>query len=194
MKTFTHILKHLLMILVLTFCFCTVAHAEVYWFELNTSYSNNKESATLTAEDSSGRTVWTYRSGAYPAGELSNFSLILKDYYVYLVENGAIKSFDFYTGRVKWTNYDFQGSPASGCYTFSSSGKLYISGYYGPDLFVVDTDGRTLCRVNELTPGSYWPDGMWWSGGDNLSVHYYSNSKTFTFNVLNYFGRKDGIY
>ena len=120
--------------------------------------------------------------------------MILNNGAVYLVECGSIKSLDFFTGRVLWTNSDFGGAPAEGCYPFSSSGKLYISGYYGPDLFVVDPSGRTVCRVNELCPGSYWMESMWWYGGDDMRVYYASDSTLFTFNVLDYVGRMDGIY
>lgn len=173
--------------------FCLTARAETYNFELQKSIKNNYESATLTARDLNGQTKWVYYGGSYPATELSHFSLILNDGCVYLVENGSIKSLDFFTGAVKWTNSDFGGSPAEDAYTFSSSGKLYIAGYYGPDLFVVDSDGKTICRVNSLLPGSYWLSNMWWYGGDDMRVIYDSDDHLFTFNVLDYFGRMDGL-
>jgi len=207
MKTFRTILRYMFLAFTLTLYLSTAVHAETYRlalnaavhaetyrFTLDTSYLNNYEYATLTAVNEAGQVVWTYYSDYYPAAELSHFQMILNNEYVYLVENGSIKLFDFYTGRVKWTNSDFGGSPANGCYVFSSSGKLYISGYYGPDLFVVDTDGTTICRVNELCPGSYWIDSMWWSGEDEMCVHYSSDQTLFTFNVLDYFGRRDGLY
>lgn len=197
MKASVGIVRHLLLILALSFCFSicfsTSVHAETYWFTLDTKVEDNWEHATLTAENAAGQVVWTYNSGWYQAAELSNFQLILNNGYVYLVEGGSIKLLDFYTGKVKWTNSDFGGSPAKGCYAFSSSGKLYIGGYYGPDLFVVDTDGNTICRVNQLCPGSYNMRSMWWYGGDDMRVIYDSNSVLFTFNVLDYFGRKDGL-
>ena len=175
------------------FLFCLTAHAETYDFELKTSIRNNYETATLTARDQRGQTKWVYFGGSYPATELSHFKMILNDGYVYLVENGAIKLLDFYTGAVKWTNYDFGGSPAENAYEFSSSGKLYIGGYYGPDLFVVDRNGKTICRVNSLLPGSYWLADMWWYGGDDMRVIYDSDHHMTTFNVLDYFGRMDGL-
>lgn len=195
MKAFTRILKHFFLFLTLTFCFSSVVHAETYHLNLRTSYENNLEHATLTAKNDAGRTVWTYNSGYYPAAELSNFHLITNDDdgSIYLVENGSIKCLNFYTGRVEWTNYDFGGSPTDYSYTFSSSGKLYIAGYYGPDLFVVDTNGRTICRVNSLSPGLYNVTDIWWYSGDYMRIAYES-SYMITINVLDYFGRKDGIY
>lgn len=187
-------LKTLLLVSLLTLYLGMAVHAETYNFNLKTSYSGNYESAVLTAKDMSGRTVWTYYSPSYPATELENFTLITNNGYIYLVENGSIKLFDFYTGAVKWTNSDFKGSPAPDCYEFSSSGKLYIGGYYGPDLFVVDTDGKTVCRVDSLCPGSWWIDDMWFYGGDDMRVHYESDGTLFTFNVLDYFDRRDGLY
>ena len=185
--------KAFLLTALLTFLICMAASAETYNFTLSTSISNNQESAVLTAKNLSGQVMWTYRSGSYPAAELSNFSMILNDGYVYLVENGSIKLLDFYTGAVKWTNRDFKGSPTENSYDFSSSGKLYIAGYYGPDLFVVDRDGNTIARVDNLQPGSWWLSDMWFYGGDLMRVYYESDSTLFTFNVLDYFGRMDGI-
>ena len=168
-------------------------YAETYRFNLNTTIQNNLESATLTAEDMNGRIVWTYNSPAYPVTELDNFRLITNEGYIYLVEAGTIKLFDFYTGKIKWINPDFMGSPTEDCYEFSSSGKLYIGGYYGPDLFVVDRDGKTIRRVDSLCPGSYWISDMWFYAGDDMRVYYESDSTLFTFNVLDYFGRMDGL-
>ena len=190
-KTF---FRTLLINLAVTFLLSLTAHAETYNFNLQTTISNNMESAVLTATTLSGSKVWTYYSGSYPAAELSHFALMTNNGYVYLVENGSIKQLDFFTGNVNWTNSDFKGSPAKEAYTFSSSGKLYIAGYYGPDLFVVDTDGTTIARVNQIDSSSYHLDSMWFYDGDYIRAHYDSNNTFYTFNVLNYFGRMDGLY
>lgn len=191
-KSFCAILLSLLTLM----ASAVIAHAETFHFDLDTSYANNMEYAVLTATDLSGTVRWTYTSDYYPAAQLSHFALVMNDHGgIYLVEDGAIKAFDFYTGNVKWTNPDFKGSPAKGCYAFSSSDKLYIAGYLGPDLFVVDKDGSTICRVDELLPGSYWPVSMTFEGGasDNMTIHYESDGRDFTFNVLDYFNRRDGL-
>lgn len=173
--------------------FCITSYAETYNFTLRTSINNNYETATLTACDLSGNTKWVYYGGSYPAAELSHFNLLVNDGCVYLVENGIISSLDFFTGEKLWTNPDFKGSPAADAYTFSSSGKLYISGYYGPDLYVIDKDGNTIARVDSLYPGEYWISNIWFYSGDNMRIIYDSSSHLYTFNVLDYFGRTDGL-
>lgn len=169
-------------------------YAETYYFNLEINNSTYYESAVLTATDTRGNVKWTYRSPLYPQSQFSHFALVMNDHgSIYLVEDMNIKAFDFYTGKVKWVNYDFRGHPTNEAYAFSDSDKLYISGYYGPDLFVVDADGKTVCRVEELDHGSWWIDRMFFSGGDNMTVHFSSNDKYFTFNVLDYFKRRDGL-
>ncbi len=192
-KSFCAILLSLLTVM----ASAALVHAEMYHFDLDTSYdSSGMESAVLTATDLSGNVKWRYYSDGYPGAQLSAFSLVMNDHgCIYLVEDGVIKAFDFYTGDVKWENRDFQGHPANGCYAFSSSDKLYISGYLGPDLFVVDKDGTTVCRADELVPGSYWPTKLYFadSSSDYMTIHYESDGRDFTFNVLDYFNRKDGL-
>ena len=174
--------------------FSSSAFAETYNFQMKTTFTDGKESAVLTAKDTAGNVKWTYYSDSYPAAELSAFSLILNDHGgIFVVENGTIKAFDYYTGSIKWENPDFKGSPAKDCYAFSSSDKLYIAGYYGPDLFVVDADGKTVCRADSLVSGSYWADEIYFSGGDNMTIHYASDDRSFTFNVLDYFDRRDSL-
>ena len=195
MKVIGGLFRRFVLLVVLAAAFALPVRADdYYYFDLDVSNSNNQESAVLTATDTSGNVKWRYQSASYPITQLSHFALVMNDHgCIYLVEDGAIKAFDFYTGNVKWTNRDFQGHPANGCYAFSSSDKLYISGYFGPDLFVVDKNGQTVCRVKELDPGSCWIDRMYFSGGDNMTVHFGNPDKNFTFNVLDYFNRRDGL-
>lgn len=121
-------------------------------------YSDPMEYATLTACDRNGNTVWTYLSDLYPVGQLDFISDIggNADRY-YIVENGSILAFDMNTGTLLWKNDDFCGSPAgTDCAAFDEAGNLYICGFFGPDLFAVDSNGNTICSKDYLHNDYYW--------------------------------------
>lgn len=121
-------------------------------------YSEAMEYATLTAYDQNSNTVWTYRSELYPIGQLDTLSDIGSnaDRY-YIVENGSILAFDMNTGTLLWKNDGFCGSPAStDCAAFDEEGNLYICGFFGPDLFAVDSNGNTICSKDYLHNDYYW--------------------------------------
>ena len=71
------------------------------------------------------------------------------------MEAGDVVALDLGTGYERWRNRDFGGSLATGVFVFSSSGKLYLSGYLGPDFFVVDKNGRTISRVKSMSLAEY---------------------------------------
>lgn len=121
-------------------------------------YSDPMEYATLTAYDQNGNIVWTYYSNLYSVGQLDVISDIGRnaDRY-YIVENGSILAFDMNTGMLLWKNDDFCGSPAgTDCAAFDEEGNLYICGFFGPDLFAVDANGKTLCHKDYLNYNYYW--------------------------------------
>ena len=192
----------MMLMFILSFMYLITVSVQADYFTFN--LNDRGTSATLTAIQD-GRTIWTYDSGYVgPNSELGNFSHVIlnndssntsRDNRVYLVQAGTILCFDMLTGEILWKNADFGGMPADGCWTFSSSGKLYIGGYYVPDLFVVDTDGTTKCRISSIASSDYyWPYEMWFDHGDYLSIRYYSNEKVYTFDVMNYLGRIERSY
>lgn len=133
--------------------------------------------------------VWSYETSGYPAAQLSHFSLLdVWNENAYFVEDGSLVCLDRDNGSLSWINTEFKGSPASGCYRISSSGKVYLSGYDGPDLFICDSQGNTLTRVGSLKEGSYWPYKMQFTGNNNLMITYESDESSFEFDVTDYFG------
>lgn len=114
------------------------------------------EHAVFTGLSPQGEAVWTYETGTYPAAQLD----IINDIGAYnggyyLVENGSIRVLNIADGSTRWVNSDFGGS-ASGS-VFDSNGTLYLCGYLGPDLFIVDADGNTIKQIDSLDLDYVWP-------------------------------------
>ena len=119
-------------------------------------YSSTDESAVISGTDQAGNVVWTYETGTYGMTQLYRISEIgvFGDTY-YLVEDGAVIALDRSDGSVKWKNEEFAGGGPA--FDFGSDGNLYLCGYLGPDLFVVDPDGNTVYRKESFNSDYYWP-------------------------------------
>ncbi len=131
---------------------------------------DNMEHAAIVGTDSNGDVVWTVKTDEYPRAELSSFSDIgiLEDQYFY-VENGKVVSLDKETGEKNWENSDFGGAPSQYCHLITEDGKIYLSGYYGPDFYAVDKYGTTLGRIEKVDENCYWPSSMSVTG-DQLTI------------------------
>ena len=131
---------------------------EATWVQFTHYIDSNEpvESAIVTGYDDDAQVVWTYETGNYDMTELERVVEIgvFEDRY-YLLEGGSIVALRVSDGEVLWTNSEFCG--ASPCFDFMENGFLFISGYYGPDLFGVDKDGNTLVRIECFDTNYYWP-------------------------------------
>ena len=111
----------------------------------------------IKAVDANGNQVWSYATGSYGLTELDTISemgTIAGQYY--LCENGAIIAFDYETGEILWRNEQFEGAIIA--FDSDPNGNLYICGYYGPDLFIVDKSGNTVKRIESISNHEYnWP-------------------------------------
>ena len=111
---------------------------------------------TYTKKDSSGKEMWTYQSGEYPVAELNTVEfLTVADGKVYLNENGTVIALNKDTGETVWQNPDYKGAMSAFC--MDREGRLYLAGYYGPSLCVIDKDGSTVKKVDSFGDGYIWP-------------------------------------
>lgn len=122
------------------------------------------ESAIISGMTEDGEVVWQYETGEYQVAQLASVEEIgwYNDMY-YFCELGTIIALKPQTGEVIWKNIDFGG--AGICYDFDEQENLYIAGYFGPDLMIVDKNGQTLKRCTMLDNEKHlWPYKMEYAG------------------------------
>lgn len=111
---------------------------------------NDIESATITAVDYNGNTIWQYDTQKYECAMLDRVSEIgINEDHYYLAEDGAIIAFDLQSGKLLWKNNEFGGSCSS--YAFDESGNLFMCGFETPDFFAVDKTGKTLSIIQSFS-------------------------------------------
>ncbi|MBO5348777.1 MAG: hypothetical protein J6A89_03030 [Clostridia bacterium] len=145
--------------------------------QLQTGRLNYDEYAVLHAYDKDGNEIWKYKTGTYAMTELERIQLLDSEdeaEYVYIVEGGTIVKFNKQTGDIIWKNSDFGG--ASVTYTFDEQDNLYIAGYYGPNLCVINKDGKTIKKLEDFPSKDYcWASYMGFSDSGNLEIVYEMN-------------------
>ena len=100
---------------------------------------SSSERGEISGISAQGDVIWQYVTETYPRTELDRVNDIgTFDGRYYLVEGGTVKAFDLGSGSVIWSNDEFTGCAYGS--DFGEDGTLYVCGYYGPDLFVVDVD------------------------------------------------------
>ncbi|MBQ7033376.1 MAG: PQQ-binding-like beta-propeller repeat protein [Clostridia bacterium] len=114
-----------------------------------------------------GSVLWEFTTPAGPMTELS----VLSDIYrngnaVYLSAHGSFYALDVFTGELKWKVNDVG---ASNSIVFDAYGNVYISGYYGPNVMAVSSNGNLLYREADASYG--WVDTLEIEG-DILRIHY----------------------
>ena len=141
--------------------------------ELDMEYTRDAtEIGTLTAYDAAGKALWEYVTEAFDATELEQVQSLGagKDGWLLLC-GGELRCID--EGEVVWVNTDFGGAGA--CWNFGPDGKLYLAGYYGPHLMVVDENGKTLRRWETFDSRIYWPADLWLAEDGMVELTFYSD-------------------
>lgn len=130
-------------------------------------YDDSGEYGIFIGKTDKGNTVWVYETKHYEPTELDQIVDIgLKNSIYYLSEAGKIITLDLRTGNILWENSDFGGAGIS--YTFDDNGILYVCGFYGPDLHIIDQNGITIERYEEFVVDGiryYWPYEMKYKDG-----------------------------
>lgn len=127
-------------------------------------YENSKEYAIIEGVDASGNIIWIYETGKYDATQLSRVSeLGIKDDVYYFVDDGAVVALSLEDGSIIWKNADFGGSGMD-C-AFGPDGTIYVTGYFGPDLFVLDSRGNTVKKIDTFNSDYFWPYEVEYANG-----------------------------
>lgn len=124
--------------------------------------------STVTCYDAESKVVWEYKTPEYQLSELEPVTEIgiYGDLYIFN-EAGTIVALDAATGNVKWKNEDFRGRSATAI--IDESGNIYACGWYSPDFFMVDANGKTVKRIETFDSDYYWPDSIV-KEGDKIKV------------------------
>ncbi len=78
-------------------------------------------------------------------------------------------------GEALWANEGFGGASIS-CLIDKRNGNVYLCGWYGPDFYACDCEGRTLANFRTVAEGFYWPSAMSWNGPDELVIYYHGGA------------------
>ena len=148
-------------------------------FERN--YTDGMEQAVITGYDGSGAVLWTVQTSSYPGTQLPNCCDVgIENGKYYYVEGGTVITLDLRDGSRIWENPEFRGSTC--CHVMDENGTLFICGYYQPDLFVVDKDGRTISRTERFREGYNWPHQIELHDGI-LTIWYEQNGESLQVRV-----------
>ena len=116
------------------------------------------EYARITGTDDRGSQVWSLETTHYQLSQLDRVSDVgsWQGRYYY-VEDGTVVALNIADGSVLWTNADFGGCPAGKAATLiEENGTVYLCGFFGPDFFGVNAQGKTIQRMDTLDPDYYW--------------------------------------
>lgn len=122
--------------------------------EMEKYYDDSMDHAIIHAYRG-GEEVWTRELTPQQSTELEAFSElgVVDGLYLYS-DVGTVTALDLATGELVWENSDFGGA-ASG-FDWDEQGNLYLSGYYGPDFFMMNTAGQTIQRIDSLHEDYFW--------------------------------------
>ena len=174
--------KFIAMLLGIVLCISSASFAyadgEWYNFKKQVVTEDGKCHAVIQAYTEDGEFVWEYATEEGYLTELDAISEIYQDRgTAYFTAHVTLYALDIASGDTKWTH---SGVGGSNQLCFDKYGNVYVSGYYGPNVVVVNTDGERLYIDND---GSYcWVDKLE-IVNDVLNIHY----------LLDDMGNDDGV-
>lgn len=137
----------------------TTAPMLVQTIEFERVYADSEEYAVITALDADGETIWQQETDCYAVAQLDSVTEIgMWNDRFYYAEGGKIVALNRETGEMLWENEDFSGYPAGkdACLILDD-GTIVATGYFGPDLTVVDKDGKLLAYLDTYDTNIFWP-------------------------------------
>ena len=151
-------------------------------FEIENDSENLKEKAVISGLNMAGGTVWTYVTKEDFIGQVDSLTEIdnFDGKYIF-VAFGDVICLDVATGKELWVNHDFKGHGISWT-TNPSADTLYMCGYFGPSLFVMDINsGKTINRVTNKNDDFYWAYEIKYVSDNRVDVTYESNETVKSF-------------
>ena len=118
---------------------------------------NGSEYAAIQGFDTAGNQLWVVTTALLPLSQLDRVTDIgrYEDRYYY-IEDGAVMALNVVDGSLLWKNPDFRGAPLKDCVFIGQTGRIYLSGYFGPDIAVIEPDGSTA-MIKALSDEYFWP-------------------------------------
>lgn len=110
--------------------------------------------------DRNGNIIWTYETQREVSPQWSSIEYFGDhDGIVYLNELGTLKMLDFQTGKVLYTNSEYQGGPSIN--RIDGDGNIYLYAMTGDMFFVSDKKGNTIKKIQlakyDDGTGLAWP-------------------------------------
>lgn len=129
--------------------------ADVVLIGYETEYNDNGETCTVTASKD-GQKIWEYEAKTDTVTELDGVGYIATaNGIVFIQDDWQVLALDENTGNVIWKSNEANGFSVSANAYDPVTGKIYLSGYYGPTLIGFDKEGNKLeCNADT---DSYWP-------------------------------------
>lgn len=117
---------------------------------------------TVDAKDENAKTLWKKSFEKVMVGQYDTHTVIgPKNTNYYIVVSGTLYCLNICTGDELWT-VDTVG--ASCAWDFDDKDNLYIAGYDGPALVVIDKNGKELHRYDQIKNKVEYQDFYWVSG------------------------------
>ena len=173
--------KFIAMLLGIVLCISSASfvYAEGEWYDFKKKVveEDGKCHAVIEAYES-GKKVWQFTTSSGYLTELEAISEIYQDHgTAYFTAHGKLHALNIADGEPKWA---YSGVGGSNQICFDKYGNIYVSGYYGPNVVVLNQKGEKLYIDND---GSYcWIDKLEIID-DVLHIHY----------LLDDMGNDDGV-
>lgn len=141
-------------------------------FNLINNSDDNTQYGHIQGLNRQNKVVWEYKTQKHPLTEADTITEIgnYNDNY-YFNDSGTIIVLRIKDGKLQWKNNDVGGMNVENASIFDDEGNLYVSGFYGPDLTVIDKKGKTIKRVKSFNSKYYWPYQLELDG-DKLYITY----------------------
>lgn len=126
-----------------------LTYADIY-IEFERNYEDAYEYCTLTAYDTAGDIVWSYRSDNFDwlQNDDTEYIVQIENQYIY-IEGGIIISRDVLTGEALWSNTDFNSTLLQALVDEETE-RIYLCGDFGPDFMCITTSGETIKKIDSF--------------------------------------------